>query len=159
MRLFADDAYPYRPIVSQNDLVILKNGLNELQTWEKRGSMEFYPHKCKLLRVTNKTKPILNTYLIHDQNLETVDNAKYLGVTLDKRLKWKTHIENVCKKGTQVRNFLQRNLRGCGRATKEQAYKTYINPILNYASTIWNPIGHGNQALRDKLEMVQRKST
>ena len=158
VRLFADDAYLYRTIVTQNDTVILQNDLNELQNWEKRWSMEFHPHKCKLLRITNKTKPILNTYTIHGQKLESVDNAKYLGVTLNKHLKWKTHINMVCKKGTQVRNFLQRNLRGCGRATKEQAYKTYVNPILNYASTVWNPIGDGNQALRDQLEMVQRKS-
>ena len=64
----------------------------------------------------------------------------------------------VCKKGTQTRNFLQRNLRGCSRATKVKAYKTYVEPILNYSSTVWNPIGEGNQGLRERLEMVQRKS-
>ena len=31
-------------------------------------------------------------------------------------------------------------------------------PILNYASTVWNPIGDRNQGLRDRLEMAQRKS-
>ena len=64
----------------------------------------------------------------------------------------------VCKKATQTHNFLQRNLRGCSREIKLKAYKTYINPLLNYSSTVWNPDGEGNQGLRDRLEMVQRKS-
>ena len=64
----------------------------------------------------------------------------------------------MCKKGTQTQSFLQRNLRGCTRATEEKAYKTYVEPILNYSSTVWNPIGEGNQGLWERLEMVQRKS-
>ena len=50
--------------------------------------MEFHPSKCKLLRITNKTKPIISNYKIHNENLESVDNAKYLGVIINKRLKW-----------------------------------------------------------------------
>lgn len=158
IRLFADDAYLYRTISSPEDTVTLQNDLNNLQTWEELWSMEFHPGKCKLLRITNKTKPIYANYTIHNVILECVDNAKYLGVILNKRLKWNTHIDMVCKKGTQTRNFLQRNLRGCTKSTKAKAYKTYINPILNYASTVWNPIGDGNQGLRDRIEMIQRKS-
>ena len=63
----------------------------------------------------------------------------------------------VCRKGTQTQNCLQRTLRGCSRATKEKAYKMYVEPILNYFSTVWNPIGKGNQGLREQSEMVQRK--
>ena len=121
--------------------------------------MEFHPNKCKLLRVTNKIKPITSDYTIHNEKLESVDSARYLGVILNKKLKWDTHVDMVCKKGSQTRNFLQRNLRGCTRVIKAKAYKTYVNPILNYASTVWNPVGEGNQHLREKLEiMVQRKS-
>ena len=158
VRLFADDAYLYRSISSINDTVILQIDLDNLQIWEQLWSMEFHPNKCKLLRITNKRKPIITNYKIHNENLESVDNAKYLGVIINKHLKWNTHIDMVCKKGTQTRNFLQRNLRGCSRATKVKAYKTYVEPILNYSSTVWNPIGEGNQGLRERLEMVQRKS-
>ena len=158
VRLFADDAYLYRTITSKEDIITLQNDLDSLQTWEALWSMEFHPNKCKLLRVTNKTKPILADYHIHNENLECVENAKYLGVIINKRLKWNTHIDMVCKKATQTRNFLQRNLRGCSREIKSKAYKTYINPVLNYSSTVWNPNGEGNQGLRDQLEMVQRKS-
>ena len=121
VHLFAGDAYLYRSISSINDTVILQIDLNNVPIWEQLWSMEFHPNKCKLLRITNKRKLIITNY---NENLESVDTAKYLGVIINKRLKWNTHINMVCKKGTQTQNFLQRNLKGCSRATKEKAYKT-----------------------------------
>ena len=42
--------------------------------------------KCKVLRITNKRKPINAAYKIHNEELEIVNNAKYLGVTINKHL-------------------------------------------------------------------------
>ena len=38
---------------------------------------------------------------------------------------------------------------------KEQAYKTYVRPILEYASTVWDP---HTKELTSQLEMVQRRA-
>ena len=143
IRLFADDAYLYRVIDSPIDSEILQSDLDELQKWEKQWSMEFHPDKCD--------------YTIHNQPLELVDEAKYFGVIIQKRLKWNAHVAMTFKKATQSRSFLQRNLRGCSRSVKDKAYKTYVKPILSYASTVWSHVGDGNQGLRNQLEMLQRK--
>ena len=110
IRLFADDAYLYRVIKSLHDSNILQNDLEQLQVWERLWDMEFHPQKCKVLSITNKTKPLKTSYMIHNEHLENVKNAKYLGVTLDKKLKWNVHVSTVCKKATQKRIFLQRNM-------------------------------------------------
>ncbi|XP_066924372.1 uncharacterized protein B0403.1-like [Clytia hemisphaerica] len=138
------------------DPLILQEDLTALQEWETLSDMEFHPQKCKHLTITNKTKPIESVYSIHSENLEKVSNAKYLGVTLNKKLKWNTHIDAICKKANQKRSFLQRNLRGCSRKIKEKAFNIYVRPIVSYASPVWNPI-ISNQSLCDQLEMVQRK--
>jgi len=54
--------------------------------------MEFHPDKCKMLRITNKRKIIESCYYIHGHELENVTEAKYLGVTLTKKMSWNTHI-------------------------------------------------------------------
>ena len=155
IRLFADDAYLYRIIDRIDDPITLQEDLTALQQWETLWDMEFHPEKCKHLTITNKSKPIESSYSIHQTELEKVSNAKYLGVTLNNKLKWNTHIDTVCKKANQKRSFLQRNLWNCSRNIKAKAFNTYVRPILSYASPVWNPVS--NQSLCDNLEMVQRK--
>ena len=50
---------------------------------------------------------------------------------------------------------MQSNLSNCPRPVKEQAYKTYVRPILEYASTVWDP---HTKELTSQLEMVQRRA-
>ena len=119
--------------------------------------MEFNPDKCEVIRFTNKRRPIDATYSIHGKPLARVDEAKYLGVRLHHKLQWKPHVEAISKKANSTRAFLQRNLRGCPAATKDQCYKSFVRPILEYASTTWDPCGNGGGSNRQRLEGVQRR--
>ena len=74
---------------------------------------EFHPDKCKVLRITSKTKVIKYCYLLHNVILKEVSNVKYLGVTMNTRLLWKKHVHEICCKANQTRHFLQRNLVVC----------------------------------------------
>lgn len=84
VRLFADDCVLYRNICTNTDTVKLQEQLNSLLQWETGWQMEFHPSKCQLLRVTNKRKPVTNSYNIRGHKLDVVDSAKYLGVTIHK---------------------------------------------------------------------------
>ena len=110
------------------------------------------------MTITNKSKPVISSYNIHNQQLECVDNAKYLGVTLNKKMKWNTHIAAITKKANQQLMFLQRNLRGCPKSMKVKAYNVYVKPTLMYAPSVWNPVGSLKQGLRMQLDKVQRKA-
>ena len=157
IRIFADDTYIYRKILNPEDVNALQKDLNDLEKWEKSWSMEFHPDKCKVLRISNKIKPVIGAYKLHDKVLENVDQAKYLGVTIQKKLSWKPHIQNITKKANQTIGFLQRNLRFCNSSTKAMCFKVYVRPIVNYAAPVWNPVGQQNMGLRNSLEMVQRR--
>ena len=80
--------------------------------------MEFHPDKCKLLRITNKLKPIEASYHMHNHKLDMVETGKYLGVLLNKKLPWKPHVDPIRKNANQTRAFLQRNLKDCQREVK-----------------------------------------
>ena len=156
LSLFADDSFLYNSISSTSDTNQLQNDLNKLTGWEKEWQMEFHPDKCKVVRFTNKRNTVDASYHIHGCNLEKVDKAKYLGVTLTKSLTWNVHINIICAKANHVRFFLQRNLYFTSAETRLQCYKTFIRPILEYASTVWDPVDNHN--LESKIEMVQRKA-
>ena len=154
--LFADDSLLYRIIKKLADSHILQTDLNNLVQWEHDWSTEFHPDKCKYLRITNKRKIINASYFIHGVQLENVDQAKYLGLTITKNLSWKKHISNIISKATNVRLYLQRNLLYFDKESKLLCYKVFVRPILEYACPVWSP--NGTHSLIEDLEMVQRKA-
>ena len=69
-------------------------------------------------------------------------SVKYLGVTLCSDLSWTEHINNVCSNANKTLGFLRRNLKISSRRIKETAYKTYVRPIMEYTTTVWDPHTH-----------------
>ena len=137
VRLFADDCLLYRNINTTHDAETLQEDIDKLQTWEATWLMEFNPDKCEIIRITNRRKTIFFTnYSIHEHQLKEVKAAKYLGVTIDRTLSWNEHINNVTKKANNTRAFLQRNINIC--PIKTLCYQTFVRPIVEYASTVWD---------------------
>ena len=155
VRLFADDCVLYRNIKSPIDCQILQDDLNSLSQWETDWQMKFNVAKCHSMRVTRHLpdKQILFDYTLHQQKLEQVQSAKYLGLTITDNLDWGQHVSEISCKATKTMGFLRRNLALAPRHTKEVAYKTLVRPQLQYAAPIWNPY-HKLQI--QEVEKVQR---
>ena len=90
-------------------------------------------------------------YQIHQTTLRSTDQA----VTITTDLSWKCHIDNVSKKVNSTMAFLRRNILSSPRDAKAKSYKTYVRPIVEYASSVWSPATdcHINQ-----LERVHRRA-
>ena len=155
VRLCANDWVLYRNIKSPIDCQILQDDLNSLSQWETDWQMKFNVAKCHSMRVTRHLpdKQILFVYTLHQQKLEQVQSAKYLGLTITDNLDWGQHVSEISCKATKTMGFLRRNLALAPRHTKEVAYKTLVRPQLEYAAPIWNPY-HKLQI--QEVEKVQR---
>ena len=131
----------YRNIKSPIDCQILQDDLNSLSQWETDWQMKFNVAKCHSMRVTRHLpdKHILFDYTLHQQKLEQVQSAKYLGITITDNLDWGQHVSEISCKATKTMGFLRHNLALAPRHTKEVAYKTLVRPQLEYAAPIWNP--------------------
>ena len=80
VRLFADDCVLYRSIESPMDCQILQDDLKSLAQWEIDWQMKFNVAKCHSMRVTPPPdKHMQFDYTLHQQRLEQVQSAKYLG--------------------------------------------------------------------------------
>ena len=78
-------------------------------------------------------------------------SAKYLGVTITDKVNWSQHIDSIKNKANRTLGFLRRNLKISSISIKEQAYKTLVRPLVEYASPVWDP--HHQTDIR-KLESV-----
>ena len=135
VRLFADDCVLYRNINSPKDCEILQEDLNSLARLETDWQMKFNVAKCHSMKVTRHLsgKQIQFNYSLHQQILEEVQSAKYLGtcITINDSLDWGQHISEITSKTTtRTLGFLRRNLTFAPRETKIAAYKTLIRPQL-----------------------------
>ena len=126
--LFADDCVLYRNIHSLQDCLALQEDLTSLGQWEANWQMKFNVAKCHSMRVTRHQhhKQILFDYSLHNQTLENVQSAKYLGISITDNMDWGQHVSEISSKATKTLGFLRRNLAFAPRSTKEVAYKTWI---------------------------------
>ena len=124
--LFADDCILYRKIYSIQDCFILQEDLTSLEKWEADWQIKFNVTKYYSMRVTRHQhhKQILFDYSLHNQTLENVQSARYLGISISDNLDWGQHISEISSKATRTLGFLRRNLAFAPRSTKEVAYKT-----------------------------------
>jgi len=122
--MFADDCLLYCDVHSMEETKKLQDDLDSLHAWERDWLMELNPSKCEAITFMKKTKPVYTRNTLHDQTLATVSSARHLGVYINSKLSWNTHIDTTAKKATQSRNFLQRNFFCCPMAIREQCYKT-----------------------------------
>ena len=129
-RLFADDSLVYIIIKSTEDQTLLQEDLDKLQEWECDWLMQFNADKCEAIRITNKLNPLIHDYHIHETKLQTVKNAKYLGLTISSDLSWNTHVDITAKKTTTSLNFLKRNLHSCPSPVKEKCYESLVRSIM-----------------------------
>ena len=145
----------HKNIKSPLDCHILQDDLNSLAKWETDWQMKFNVSKCHSMRVTrlHPSNHIQFSYTLHQQILEQVQSAKYLGLTITDNLDWGQHISEITCKATKTLGFLRRNLALAPRHTKEVAYKTLVRPQLEYAAPIWHPY-HETQT--EKVEKVQK---
>jgi len=156
VRLFADDCVVYREVKTDADCTALQDDLNSLEEWEKRWCMSFNAAKCSSIIITRKQKKKVYQYSLHNQELERVKTATYLGVELSSDLTWAAHINKTCHKANRQLGFIRRNLPIRSTHVKETAYKGLVRPILEYCSPVWDP--HRIKKYRYNLEMVQRRA-
>ena len=104
---------------------------------------------------TKKKQPIQHNYILHNHLLESVNSAKYLGITVQSNLKWDKHINDITSKGNKALGFLKPNLKTSNQQIKTQAHQVLVRSKLEYSCSIWDP--HISESIR-KIEMVQQRA-
>ena len=118
----------------------IQSGIKIMEEWATENKLTFNVDKTKAMLFTirkNCKKP--NLYM-NGKKIEYVDSFKYLGVTIDNKLRWTNHIENQVKKAKATmmigRKMIGRDW-GISPKTAYWLYTTTVRPILAYGSVVW----------------------
>ena len=87
------------------------------------------------MRVTQSKKyKVLYGYQLHSSIFSSVDHCKYLGMVPQSNLRWSKHIEAITARANSTLGMIRRDIKKVLISVKEQIYKTFIRPQLEYAS-------------------------
>ena len=141
--LYADDTTLYmigetQDYIEQN----LQMALQNLSEWCKLNGMLLNTEKTKAILITISQKRLHLHYDIllltyNNDALNSVENEKVLGVRIDNNLTWSIHINFIAKKISSNLWLLSKLKDYLFTKHRVQFYKTYIQPHIDYCSTIW----------------------
>ena len=94
---------------------------------------------------------------LEDMPVPQVDNPTFLGVTLDTRLTWKTHLEAVAARPVRKLGLLKKlagTIWGADTNIPRRVYTGAVRPIMEYATTSWATASNTNKSKLDKVQNV-----
>ena len=99
---------------------------------------------------------VSHPYFINGTQLVQSTSVSDLGRLVDCHLSFNLHISNILTKAAQRSGVFFRGFVSRQFAFVRKTFITYIRPLLEYNSNIWNPT---KKHLIDKLENIQRRFT
>ena len=154
---YADDTSLYahipspilRPSVSDS----LTEDLNKIHAWCLQWGMKLNPTKSKEM-IVSRSRTLLPEHprlLINGTSIIKSDQLKLLGVTLDSKLTFETHLRNVSRGISQKLGILRKSkkiykdddiLRKC--------FFSFVLPHFEYCSTVWSSAADSHLRLLDR---------
>ena len=130
---FADDNTLYRCDKNlEQAFSNLKYDLRNVSNWFKINSMKANPGKFQFMFLEVKNIALFSLN-VNGKIIPCSNEVKLLGITIDNRLKFKKHIEELCKKASHKLHALRR-IRGYLTVEKARQGKA---SQFNYAPLIW----------------------
>ena len=105
--------------------------------------------------LNTKSGDLYNVISIDNNLVSRVPSNKCLGVLLDEKLTFETHIEYICKKACAGIEALRRIKPFVPLCTLVTLYRSLIEPYFDYWSPLWDTCG---KQLKDKLPKLQNRA-
>ena len=157
---FADDLVD---LVTGIDISTIEDRLNQdakvMETWASDCGLSFSASKTKIMVFTRKRNIRNPIVKVNGELVEVVKTFKYLGVTLDSKLTWTKHVDNITRRANIVMNQCRKMLgKNWGLRPKvcRWMYTSLVRPILTYGCLVWLNSAYKTTHIK-KLEKVQRR--
>ena len=155
-----------------DDLNLLAFGRDTLETrqhlegawqtcrqWAHTRGMEFAPEKSELLHLTRARASPTTPVRLDQQLITPVQEARFLGVWIDRKLKWKGHL-NAIKRKFAIQQFALTRLAGsawgCSLLRAREVYTKVIRSALTYGAGVWHhPTEQRVKGIARKLATTQ----
>ena len=146
-------------IIPRGQLGGIQAVVDDLSSQSQRERFKLNEAKCKELRISfaKNSQDNLDPIVVNNKNLEVIQTAKLLGLTISSNLKWNAHVSEIVSKAASRLFLLRQFKRACSEPNELLCfYRTCIRPVAEYACQAY----HNSLPayLSDDLERIQRRA-
>jgi hypothetical protein len=155
LTLYADDTSHF--IKGQKELVIdtSRKEIKNLEVWCEKNDLFINKNKTVFMQFSAK-KTILDyspLLLLEGTSIKECNEVKFLGLIMDNKLDWNSHISSICSKVASGCYLIQRIKDVCNLATAKMIYFAYVHSHISYGIILW-----GNSAHVGRLFILQKRA-
>lgn len=157
---FADDIAVVTVAKTINEMETTTNeAIRRIRLWLQEAELELADHKTEAVLITGRKKVEFMTLSVGDTEIISKQSVKYLGVMIDNRLNFKSHIAFATEKASKTQAALSRMLPNIGgpRYGRRILLSRVVSSALIYAAPIWAHVLSIQTTLR-KISSVYRLS-
>ena len=107
-------------------------------------------------RKSNSSNLTYSPVKLNNINITRCSHQKHLGIVLDSKLNFNTHVAQKIKKCNKLIGLMKRLSINLPRNALLTIYKSFIRPHLDYGDILYDNLNHEN--FQSKLEKVQYRA-
>jgi hypothetical protein len=154
VKLFADDVKVYKRLCSPSDRTTLQSSLNAICNWARYWELDLSVDKCLYFQLGYCNLCLI--YSINSTAIAPCSEITDLGVKVQSNLKPNLHCASIVAKANARAKLILKTFMSRDPHIIARAFVSYVRPMLEYCSPVWNPCCKTNI---DLIESVQRTFT
>ena len=155
--LFADDSKVSKVIAEERHSLQLQRDLHAMYLWSEKWLLKFHKDKLKVVTITSRNRTAEEReYFVGTMRVTRSTCEKDLGIHIDHKLSFKTHVDEKVKTAQRMMGAIRRSFRYLTADMFKLLYKSLVRVHLECSTVVWNP--HTKEQI-DQIEGVQRRAT
>ena len=156
--LFADDSTLSCKFPKNSNPDIIKNSLSvelsKINKWLENNKIKINYDKTKFI-IFNYRKTIeVNSLKIGNNQITRANSVKFLGIYIDEKLSFKTHIDNISEKTGKTVGLLYRLNKFLPDYILKTLYHCLVSPHISYGIEAWYA---APKTATDRISVIQKK--
>lgn len=143
--LFADDTATWMQDgrIRGSNRVLMQGEIDKILKWAADWKMMINTDKTKSM-IVSSSRSDQNwdpAFTANGDNIEAVQQYRFLGVTVDSDLRFTKHVSNTltkCRKRVNILKCMSTKEWGNSMETQRKLYLQYVRSVLDYASSSWS---------------------
>ena len=138
--MFADDTSLFSTITNETVTAeVLNRDLGKVRLWAWQWKMQFNAEKTEeVIFSTKRLRPQHPSLKLGNDEIAIVPEHKHLGVILDSKLNFKSHIKEAVVKARRGIGIIRHISIFVSREVLDQVYKLYVRPHLDYGDIVYH---------------------